>query len=158
MPPQGVHSYLGYLPTSLALCLALAFPLAAGAALGKRWRGASGRALWLFGIVPVLGFAGHALAEPFLSGSGSLGASAAALAPVVLVGLLFQIPFALAAVGVARGFLGVVRNLARTLVGQPAVGRRREPSYHPRPRTERRPSFRLEAARSPRAPPSPHLA
>lgn len=157
MPPGGFQSYLGYLPTSLALCLALAFPLAAGAALGKRWRGTSGRALWLFGLVPVLGFAGHALGEPLLSGSGS-PAQAAHLAPVILVGLLFQVPFALAAVGVARGILRVARSLASTLVGQAATSRRREPTSYPRPRAERRPSFRLDLARSPRAPPSPQLA
>ena len=47
-----LQDYLGYL-TSTALCLALALPLAAGAAAGRRWRGASLRSLWLFGLVPL---------------------------------------------------------------------------------------------------------
>jgi hypothetical protein len=157
MPSGSLEGYLGYLPTSLALCLALAFPLAAGAALGKRWRGSSGRALWLFGLVPVLGFAGHAVAEPLLSGSGAPTAGAH-LAPVLLVGLLFQIPFALAAVGLARGVLRAARSLAGGLAGPARAAYRPERSSFPRARAERVRSFLLEPARSARAPPSPHRA
>ena len=50
--PSMADQYLGYLATSLALCFALALPLAAGALIGKRWRGASLQSLWLFGLVP----------------------------------------------------------------------------------------------------------
>ena len=35
----------------------------------KRWRGASLQSLWLFGLVPVLGFVGHAVAEPLIAGT-----------------------------------------------------------------------------------------
>ncbi|MGH3060972.1 MAG: hypothetical protein ACRDNA_06105, partial [Gaiellaceae bacterium] len=95
------QGYVSYLPTSLALCLALALALAAAAAVGLRWQRASGRSLWMFGVVPVLGFAGHALAEPLTAGSASLASTLSRgvmLAPVVLVGLLVQVPFALVAV------------------------------------------------------------
>jgi hypothetical protein len=156
MAPVGVESYLGYVPTSLALCLALALPLAAGAAVGRRHL-TTGRLLWLFGVVPVLGFAGHALVEPVANGSVTL-ATAAPLAPVVLVGMLVQIPFALAALGVARGVLCLAEGLARSLARQAGPLPRREPERHVRPRSERIRAFRLEVARSPRAPPSPLLA
>lgn len=157
MAPVGLESYAGYVPTSLALCLALALPLAAGAAVGRRRHVTTGRLLWLFGVVPVLGFAGHALVEPMLNGSVSLRA-AAPLAPVVLVGMLVQIPFALAALGVARGVLYLAQSLARSLARQAGRLRRPESERHLHPRSERVRAFRLELARSPRAPPSPLLA
>ena len=75
-----MHGYLSYLPTSFALCFALALPLAAGALAGRRWNGGSARSLWLFGLVPVLGFVGHSFAEPLFGGSGNTPFE---LAPIV---------------------------------------------------------------------------
>jgi len=149
---SGMQGYLSYLPTSLALCLALALPLAAGAAVGKRWTGTSGRMLWLFGVVPVLGFAGHTLGEPLILGSGT-AASLTELAPIVLVGLLIQIPFALVALGLARRILWLAASLARALARPERcfLGPERG-SYLP-PRADREPAFRLDLGRSPRAPP-----
>ena len=86
MPESGMSQYLSYLTTSIALCLALALPLAAGAVLGKRWHATSVRSLWLFGLVPVLGFVGQTLA----TGSGT-ASSFSAIAPIALVGLLFSL-------------------------------------------------------------------
>ena len=106
-PAAGLQDYLGYLTTSTALCLALALPLAAGAAAGRRWRGASLRSLWFFGLVPLLGFAGHAAAEP--------ATAAADVVPVLLIGLLIQISFALSAVALARRVLSLVEGLAHAL-------------------------------------------
>ena len=54
---------LGYLSTSLALCLSLALVLAAGASLGARGRTRLGRSLWLFGVVPVLGLLGEVVVD-----------------------------------------------------------------------------------------------
>ena len=110
---SGVESYFAYLPTSLALCLTLAAAIATGAALGKRWAGRSGRSVWLFGLVPVLGFAADTLVEP--TSNGSTAAPAAELVPVFLIGLLVQIPFALVAVGLAGRILWLVEQLAFTL-------------------------------------------
>ena len=68
---------LPLLPTDLpALCLTLALALAGAPALGKRWAGWSRCSIWLFGVVPVLGFALDTLIElpandPSLSGTGS---------------------------------------------------------------------------------------
>lgn len=105
-----VESYVAYLPTSLALCLTLAAAIATGAAIGKRWAGRSGRSLWLFGVVPVLGFAVDTLAE--LARHGWTATAATQLVPVFLIGLLIQIPFALVAVGLAGSVLWLVEQLA----------------------------------------------
>lgn len=153
----GVRAYLHYLPTSLALCLALALPLAAGAAVGHRWRARSGRSLWLFGVVPVLGYVGHALVEPLARGSSTLAglpAGAGRLAPVLLVGLLLQIPLALAVIAAARGILRVAEGVALALLGprRPTGCRARDRRTGGRPL--RLPGFRLDLGRSQRAPPS----
>jgi hypothetical protein len=149
--PQG---YLAYAPTSLVLCLALALPLAAGAALGRRGRRASLRFLWLFGLVPVLGFAGHAFAEPLVVGGSpaAQGAAAAALAPVLLVGLLIQVPFALAALGLARGIVLLAEAVARA-AHRPRTAVRRAAERHALARGGRIPAFRLDRAHGQRAPP-----
>jgi hypothetical protein len=156
-----LHGYPSYLPTSLALCLALALALAAAAAVGLRWRPGSGRSLWMFGVVPVLGFAGHALAEPLVSGSATAVPTfsrSAMLAPVVLVGLLVQLPFALVAVALASGILRVAEGIARTLAASTESSGAREPQRHGLPRAARVPAFRLDRAHGQRAPPSLHLA
>lgn len=154
MPPPtdgetAMHGYLSYLPTSFALCFALALPLAAGALAGRRWNGGSARSLWLFGLVPVLGFVGHSFAEPLFGGSGNTPFE---LAPIVVVGLLIQIPFALVAVGLARRVLWLAEGLARVLAGRRAHGAPR-PSRHELPPVGQAPSFRLDPAHSSRGPP-----
>lgn len=154
-------SYLGYLPVSLALCMALALPLAAGVVSGARWKRTSVRSLWLFGVVPVLGFVGHALVEPVIAGSTTAYATSAAavhLVPVAFVGLLVQIPFALAALTLGRGLFALAETVARWLAGpRVRVGRPTADRHRP-VRAERRPAFRLDLGRSQRAPPSPVLA
>jgi hypothetical protein len=155
------QGYLSYLPTSLALCLALALALAATAAVGLRWRRASGRSLWMFGVVPVLGFAGHALAEPLTAGSASFGSTLSrgvVLAPVVLVGLLVQVPFALVAVAFASGILRLAEGVARALAAPAASVGGREPERYELPRAVPARAFRLDRAHGQRAPPDLHLA
>ena len=63
--------------------------------------------MWLFGLVPLLGFAGHSIVD---AGPGGLE-----VAPVLLIGLLIQISFALSAVALARRVLSLVEGLAHTL-------------------------------------------
>lgn len=157
----GMHGYLSYLPVSLALCLALALPLAAGVVCGLHWRAASLRSLWLFAVVPVLGYMGHALLEPLVAGSATLsGTSATAvhLTPVALVGLLVQIPFALAAVALGRRILALAETVARWLVGARVALGGRIAGRHEFVVTERAPAFRLDRAHGQRAPPTLHLA
>ena len=127
--PAGGHAahgasaeeYVAYLPSSLALCLTLAIAISAGLALGKRWAGRSGRSIWLFAVVPVLGFATDTLVE--LAIHGPTAAAGAELVPVLLVGLLVQLPFALAAVAIADRILWLVERLAWTLRDNVIVGR-----------------------------------
>jgi hypothetical protein len=154
--PTGAAAYLSYLPTSLVLCLALALPLAAGAAIGGRWRGTSIRSLWLFGLVPVFGFVGHS-AEPFVAGDGA-ATQLGSLVPVALVGLLIQIPFALVAVGLARRILWFAEGLARALAGPRTVSSAAEPEARVRPRSRNTRAFSLDLSATERGPPTPVVA
>jgi hypothetical protein len=149
MSASGLERYFSYLPTSVALCFALALPLAAGALLGNRWRSTSARSLWLFGLVPVLGFVGHTAMEPLGAAPGGVSE----LAPVVLVGLLVQIPFGLAAVGLARHVLWLAESLARVLVGPAGAQLPQSFPPYPPPRGRRAPAFRLDLAHGQRGPP-----
>ena len=151
MTAGAVNQYFSYLTTSLALCLALALPLAAGAVIGKRWQGSSVRSLWLFGLVPVMGFVGHAT-EPFVVGSGE-SSNVSELAPLVLVGLLIQIPFALVAVAFARRVLWLAEALARALV-RPSCAQEPEATQRfPRPHATGVSRFRLDLSHAQRGPP-----
>ena len=152
MPADVFNDYLEYLATSVALCLALALPLAAGALVGKHWKGASLRSLWLFAFVPVLGFLAHTASEPLFSGAGT-GVSLASLAPIALVGLLVQIPFALVAVGFARHVLWLVERLARLEVAPARTAVWAAIPGYPRPRASRAPAFRLDHVQTERGPP-----
>ncbi len=151
-PPAAPRDYLAYLTTSTALCLALALPLAAGAAAGRRWHGTSLRSLWFFGLVPLLGFAGHAVVEPALGGAG-IATSLGEIAPLVLVGLLLQTSFALSAVAVARLVLSVGEGLAHAVA--PPAHRRgpHPPTTAPRPQSLRTPTFSLGFVHTGRGPP-----
>jgi hypothetical protein len=114
--PGPAERYLAFLPTSFGLCLALALAVAAGAGLGRGWTGSAPRSLWLFGAAPLLGFAVDSLIELPVHGHATLSGStvlALELAPALLVGLLVQIPFALAALGLAGGILRLAEGLAR---------------------------------------------
>jgi hypothetical protein len=154
--PAGAAAYLSYLPTSLVLCLALALPLAAGAAVGGRWRGTSIRSLWLFGLVPIFGFLGHS-AEPVVVGDRALW-QLGALVPVALVGLLIQIPFALVAVGLARRILWLAEGLARALAGPHTASSVAEPEARPRAESRNSRAFSLDLSASERGPPTPVVA
>jgi hypothetical protein len=154
--PSGAAAYLSYLPTSLVLCLALALPLAAGAAVGGRWKGMSVKSLWLFGLVPVFGFLGHSV-EPFVTGDGAIE-HLGSLVPVAVVGLLIQVPFAAVAVGLARGILWLAEGLARALAGPRTASSVAEPEARPRPRSRNTRAFSLDLSASERGPPSPVVA
>jgi hypothetical protein len=109
-----------YVSTSLSLCLALALVVAAMPGLYPRWRAFSGRALWLFAAVPLLGLFGGAV----LDSGGSLAhieANLVQLLPIAGLVLLVQAAVAVAAVRVARGLIDVVAAVVRGFVGGPAT-------------------------------------
>ena len=112
------HGYLTQAPLFLTLCAATA-----GVALAGR----RGRTVprWLAGALPLLGFA----LQEHLERGLALGAVpwGTALEPVFLLGLLLQLPFALAALLVARALTALADAVAT------------RPAARPRPRI----AFRL---------------
>jgi hypothetical protein len=147
-----LDGYLSYLTTSFALCFALALPLAAGAMVGRRWHGSSLRSLWLFAVVPVLGFSGHTVAEPLVGAPGPSW-SVSAVVSIVLVGLLVQVPFALVAVGLARRVLWFAEGLARSLARPGQVRAPHPVDRYPRPHLRHAPRVRIDPAHLQRGPP-----
>lgn len=123
------HGYLAQAPLFLTLSAATI-----AVALAARVAGRRGRPLprWIAGAVPLLGFAVQEHLERGLA-SGAVP-WATALEPVFLLGLLLQLPFALAALLVA----GALAALADAV----AVAARRPPG----------PRFALRPARRRRAP------
>jgi len=118
MPADEAHGYLGDLHLCLAICGAVAV-LAASASLVGRLRAARGllAPLWAFAVVPPLGFTiQEHLEHVFETGSFP---NAAALDPAFLVGLLLQLPFALAAYFAGRAVLGLALALVETLFESP---------------------------------------
>jgi hypothetical protein len=155
---QGANGYLSFLPTSFALCLALALVLAGASALGKRWSGSPWCSLWLFGVVPVLGFALDTLIELPGRGEASLSGTAvvaAELLPVVAIGLLLQLPVALVAVGLASGLLRLVEGLAWALFAPRAPARHRATGRIRWARVTGTPVLHLAGTTHSRAPPAP---
>ena len=144
-----LETYAGYLPTSLALCLVLATAIAAGVTLGKRWTGLSGRALWLFGLVPVLGFTADAL----LPAHGSPSALVE-LVPVVVIGLLVQLPFAVTAVGLGSTILLLAERLAWALSASVGASRAAGLASTVAVATDRVPTPLLAGVDRSRAPPA----
>jgi hypothetical protein len=148
-----LEAYAGYLPTSLALCLVLATAIATGLAVGKRWTGVSGPALWLFGLVPVLGFVADSLAGP---PHGSITGAAIELLPVVVIGLLLQLPFALGAVGLGSTILLLAERLARAFGASVAASRAPGPAATVALGYDRIPTPVLAGVDRSRAPPAAH--
>jgi hypothetical protein len=110
------HAYLAYASLLVVLCLLVAVLCTAGlVARHHCLRTPSRRLLLLFVLLPPLGFALQEMTESLLT-TGVLPAEAA-LEPTFLLGLLLQLPFALAALVVARVLFAVARSLARTVDG-----------------------------------------
>lgn len=95
----------GYLTTSLALCVGLAVAFAAAASLDGRGDGSIAGRLWLFAVVPALGFGAELATAP------------GDLAPAALAVLAVQAALALVAVRLGRGLLGLAESVALTLAG-----------------------------------------
>ena len=144
------HAYLRHAPATLGLLLAL---LPVCLAVHACSRGGSGRPPGrLFIVLPVLGFAGQEHAERWAA-TGAPPVDAA-LEPTFLLGVVLQVPFALAALLATRLLLRVADRVAACIRGRrrPA-GRvlrrsaaRLGPPPDPRGRT-------ASAGRSPRGPP-----
>ncbi|HXV57275.1 MAG TPA: hypothetical protein VD704_05345 [Gaiellaceae bacterium] len=141
-----------YLSTSLALCLALARAIAVATAAAPRARRESGRSLWLFGVVPVLGFLAETAASPPASATAAVPLLAE-LAPVVLLIVGVHVAVALVAVRVASGIVALVVGLAWSLLA-PLRALRRDGGRFPHALVGRAPSPRASRRTGQRAPPA----
>jgi hypothetical protein len=115
-----LETYVAHLPTSLALCLILAAAVATGVTLGNQWAYRFGGSIWLFGIVPVVGFAGHTFAER--AAYEPAAGLTAALLEVFLIGLLVQVPIALVAIGLAGRIASIAARLPWPVRGSQIPG------------------------------------
>jgi len=148
---QTGHGYLASAPLLLGAALAVALAgLAAHASGALRGRPAAQPPAWPLALLPVLGFVFQEHLERLVAW-GDLPL-AAVTEPTFLVGLLLQLPFALAALVVARALSRAAEALGRAL--------RTPPRRSARPRDARRPVVallpnapRLAAAHSGRGPP-----
>lgn len=123
------HGYLAAAPVLLAGCAALVTAALVAYALRGRRGAASPLPAWPLALVPLAGFALQEQLERLAS-----GAPLDAFQPTFLVGLALQLPFALAAVLLARRLARAAESVGRTLALAP-----------PRPRA------RCTRARAPRS-------
>ncbi|MGH3093447.1 MAG: hypothetical protein ACRDOG_14140 [Gaiellaceae bacterium] len=118
------HGYLAQAPLFLTLCAATV-----SVALAARIAGRRGRTLprWLAAALPLLGFA---VQEHFERGL-ALGAVpwGTALEPVFLLGLVLQVPFALAALLVARALTALADAVATRPASRPRIALRVAPPH-----------------------------
>lgn len=113
------HAYLvEYGSLVLALCgLTAVFAVGGIVARGARGASETRASLGAFALLPPLGFALQEHLERLLA-SGSVGADVL-VEPAFLVGLLLQLPFALAALACASALLLVAHTIVRALQRRP---------------------------------------
>jgi hypothetical protein len=134
------HAYLAHAPLALVLLLLAGFAVRVAAP------GATQRA-WPFAVLPACGFVLQEELEALLH-AGRL----TPLDPVLVAGILFAIPFGLAAYLFARVAAGVADGIAARLRSRPPVLRHAPQLFLPlRPSPFRRPELAL--ARPGRGPP-----
>jgi hypothetical protein len=121
------HGYLDHAPLLVGILLAaVALSLVRACLDGARRRRSRPGPGWRFAVLPVVGFAlQEHLERLFHDGTFPLGA---ALESTFLLGVVLQLPFALAALVAARALLGAARDLGQALARLTA----RSPSW-PRP-------------------------
>ena len=110
--PDSVHPALAHWQACLAVCAAVAL-VALAASLVMRLRGhpAVAPPVWLFALFPPVGFVVQEQLERLFAGGGALLAADTA----VVVGVLLQIPFALAAYLAARALVALAAALVETV-------------------------------------------
>ena len=113
------HGYLGYAPLVLGVLVAV-LVVALGTVVAEVARGSSRARLSpsSFFVLPLLGFVVQEHAERYVH-MGSLS-PATVLEPAFLVGIVLQVPFALAAFVLARALLAGAEVVGRALAVEPA--------------------------------------
>jgi hypothetical protein len=126
-----VHGYLIHWRMCLAVCCTIALVALAASVLTRVWaHGAVAAPGWLFALFPPVGFVVQEHLERLIA-TGTFPL-AAALEPTFAVGLLLQLPFALAAYLVARALIGLAVAVVRRLAREPRRWRlAREPARRP---------------------------
>ncbi len=107
------HGYLAYAPAAVAGCVALLLAALAGHSVQAVRRRPPARVPWQIALVPLLGFAVQEHLERLLAAGN---ASVLPIAePTFLVGLVLQLPFALAALVLARLLLRTAERIGQAL-------------------------------------------
>jgi hypothetical protein len=119
------HGYLAYAPAALAGCVALLIAALAGHTVQSVRRHPPARVPWQIALVPLLGFAVQEHLERVLANGGA--PVAAVFEPAFLVGLALQLPFALAALMLARALLRTAERIGQSLARPPAPALRSAP-------------------------------
>jgi hypothetical protein len=126
-----VHAYFTFWPICVATCGTIVLVSLTASVFARTWTSRPVSApLWLFALLPPVGFVVQEHAERLLA-TGALP-HAAALEPTFALGLILQIPFALAAYIAARVLIALAVAVARRLRGEPH--RRRSAGEPARPR------------------------
>jgi hypothetical protein len=127
-----VHSYLAVWPICAATCGTIILVSLIASVLVRTCASRPVSApLWLFALLPPIGFAVQEHAERLLA-TGEFPQSAA-LEPTFALGLILQIPFALAAYLAARVLIALAVAVARRLRGEPHRRRGASEPAGPRP-------------------------
>lgn len=126
------HGYLAVWPICVATCGTIVLVALAALGLTRAWTSRPvSPPLWLFTLLPPFGFVVQEHGERLLA-TGAFP-FAAALEPTFAVGLVLQIPFALAAYVAARMLIAVAVAVARRLRGESHGRRGARASAPPRP-------------------------
>lgn len=129
---QEVHGYLAYWPLCVAVSgAALIVSLAAIAFTRARSHARLAPPLWLFALVPPLGFAVQEHLERLIA--SGVFPYAVTLEATFVVGLILQLPFALAAYLAARALIALAVAVARRRRGGERRRRRTSTPRFPRP-------------------------
>jgi hypothetical protein len=128
--PADAESFLVHWRVCLAICGSVALIGLGANALSRVRAGALTAPLWLFALLPPVGFAVQSHLEELLA-TGALP-FAAALEPTFALGLVLQIPFAVAAYLAARALIALAVAVARRLLADPPRSPHRR-EHVPRP-------------------------
>jgi hypothetical protein len=127
-----VHGYLTFWPICMAMCGTIVLVSLAALALTRAWSSRPvSPPLWLFTLLPPVGFVVQEHGERLLA--TGVFPSGAALEPTFALGLILQIPFALAAYFAARMLIAVAVAVARRLRGELRRRRGTREAAPPRP-------------------------
>ncbi|MGI9659402.1 MAG: hypothetical protein ACR2OD_10875 [Gaiellaceae bacterium] len=148
------HGYLAALPVLVTVSVGLVFAVFLLVTLdGARGRTHAGVQRWPFAVVPFLGFIVQELVERGVAGGGI--SLATLVEQPVLLGLLLQLPFALAAFAIAVVLTRVARQLGRSLA-RGSIRRRAARPAVAWPTSCNLPAAALSLATAPARGPPPH--